>query len=100
MARVKESNRDGGASKKRTASSNASVVKPSKSPKRSDAVVRKNTKKGRKARVTIKLKLAQPGAGEQSQAEVQQSSGQSPPHFHLFPRLVRRRVYVHLLVLA
>jgi len=50
MARVKESNRDGEASKKRTASSNASVVTPSKSTKRSGAVVRKKIKKGRKTR--------------------------------------------------
>jgi hypothetical protein len=35
MAGVKESNRDGGASKKRTTSSNASVVTPSKFTKRS-----------------------------------------------------------------
>jgi hypothetical protein len=35
MAGVKESNRDGGASKKRTTSSNASVVTPSKPTKRS-----------------------------------------------------------------
>ena len=60
---------------------------------RSGAVVRKNTKKGFKGRVTIKLNLAQTGASEQL-------SSQSPPHFHLFPRLVRRRVYVHLLALA
>jgi hypothetical protein len=50
MARVKESNRDGEASKKRTASSNASVVTPSKYIKRSGTVVRKLIKKGRKAR--------------------------------------------------
>ena len=48
MARVK-SNRDRGASKKRTASSKARVVKPSKSTMRSGAVVRKNTKKDFKA---------------------------------------------------
>jgi len=56
MARVKESNRDGEASKKRTASSNASVVTPSKSTKRSGAVVRKKIKKGRKTRAFEKKK--------------------------------------------